>query len=48
MTFLRTKDSMERIVMEAIAHAADELQRQRDERRADMIADSVGKRLFGK
>jgi hypothetical protein len=45
IAFLRTKDPLERGVMQAVAHAAHELDRRRDRERAELIGSEVIKRL---
>jgi hypothetical protein len=46
MKFLRTTDGEERSLIQVLAGAAEELEREADQRRATMIANEVGK-LFG-
>jgi hypothetical protein len=48
MKFLSTGDDLERNVMQKVAYEARELQRRLDLERAEMIANAVGRRLFGK
>jgi hypothetical protein len=47
MEFLETKDTFRRDVMQRIAHAGREIQRQHDSERANQIASEISK-LFRK
>ena len=46
MSFLKTKDPLERFLMQEIANEVQNIEKERDEGRAQLIAREVG-RLFG-